>query len=141
MGWAASFGRLDWAPLVLYAACIAWTLGYDTIYAHQDKEDDALVGLKSTALRLGAATPRWLAGFYGAAWLGIVVAGLMAGAGAVFLWLMAAAALHLAWQVVTLDCDDAANCLDRFRSNHGLGALVLAAVVADMALKRALAAF
>ena len=135
MGWAATFGRLDAAALVLYAACIGWTLGYDTIYAHQDKEDDALLGLGSTALRLGEATPRWLAAFYGATWLGLACAGLMAGAGWVFLWGMATVALHLTWQTVTLDISDAANCLARFRSNHGLGALVLVAIMADMAAR------
>jgi 4-hydroxybenzoate polyprenyltransferase len=132
MGWAVTFGRLDAAALVLYAACVAWTLGYDTIYAHQDKEDDALLGLKSTALRLGATTHRWLAGFYGAAWLGLAAAGLLAGAGWVYLWGLAAIALHLAWQVATLDTDDASNCLDRFKANHGLGILVFGAIVADM---------
>ena len=136
MGWAATFGRLDAAALVLYAACIAWTLGYDTIYAHQDKEDDALLGLKSTALRLGPATRPWLVAFYGAAWIGLAAAGLMAGAGVVYLWVMTAVALHLAWQIATLDTDDSSNCLDRFRANHGLGALVLVAIVADMAARR-----
>ena len=132
MGWAVTFGRLDAPALVLYAACIAWTLGYDTIYAHQDKEDDALVGLGSTALRLGDATPLWLAGFYAAAWTGIAAAGLLAGAGWVFLWGMATVALHLTWQTVTLDTSNPANCLDRFRANHGVGALVLGAIMADM---------
>ena len=60
LGWVAVTGRLDAAPLALYAAGLFWTLGYDTIYAHQDKEDDILIGVKSTALRLGAATPAWL---------------------------------------------------------------------------------
>lgn len=132
MGWAATFGQLDTAALVLYAACIAWTLGYDTIYAHQDKEDDALLGLGSSALRLGAATHRWLVGFYGTTWLGLAAAGLLAGAGWVYLWVLATVALHLIWQVATLDTEDASNCLDRFRSNHGLGALVLGAIIADM---------
>ena len=60
MGWAAVFGRLDAAALLLYAGSIAWVIGYDTIYAHQDREDDALIGVKSTALLFGARTrPRW----------------------------------------------------------------------------------
>ena len=61
MGWAALFGRLDWAPVLLYAGAILWTIGYDTIYAHQDKEDDALVGVRSTARLFGARTGRSLA--------------------------------------------------------------------------------
>jgi 4-hydroxybenzoate polyprenyltransferase len=134
MGWAATFGRLDLPALVLYAACIAWTLGYDTIYAHQDKEDDALVGLRSTALRFGRQTPWWLTLFYALTWAGLVGAGLMAGAGLCFVVAMSVAGLQLAWQVTTLDIDDAANCLDRFRSNHGLGAIIFAGIVADMVL-------
>ena len=62
VGWAAVTGSLSLAPVVLYAGCVLWTIGYDTIYAHQDKEDDLAVGLKSTALRFGAATQRWLIG-------------------------------------------------------------------------------
>jgi 4-hydroxybenzoate polyprenyltransferase len=139
MGWAVTFGRLDAAALVLYAACIAWTLGYDTIYAHQDKEDDALLGLGSTALRLGSSTKTWLAGFYGLAWIGLAAAGWLAGTSGVYFWGLGAVALHLAWQVATLDTEEATNCLDRFRANHGLGALVLGAIVADMALRRLLA--
>jgi 4-hydroxybenzoate polyprenyltransferase len=135
MGWAVTSGRLDWAALVLYAACIAWTLGYDTIYAHQDREDDALLGLGSTALRLGPATRTWLAGFYGAMLGGLVLAGWLAGAGVIYVWMLGAVALHLLWQVATIDIDDPANCLDRFRANHGLGALVLAAIMADMLVR------
>ena len=137
MGWAVTFGRLDAAALVLYVAAIAWTLGYDTIYAHQDKEDDALLGLGSTALGLGEATKAWLTGFYALTLAGLALAGWLAGAGLVYLWILASVALHFAWQVSTLDIDDPANCLDRFRSNHGLGALVLLAIIADMGLRAA----
>ena len=63
LGWAAHARGLGWAPLLLYAAGIAWTLFYDTIYAHQDREDDALIGVKSTARLFGTRTKRWLAGF------------------------------------------------------------------------------
>src|SRR6266852_4305214 len=84
MGWPALFGRLDWPALVLYAGSIAWVIGYDTIYAHQDREDDALIGLKSTALLFGERTKPMLAAFYGAAVLSIGAAGFLAGAGSVF---------------------------------------------------------
>src|SRR5215813_6316705 len=67
MGWPAVFGRLDWQPLVLYAGAIAWVIGYDTIYAHQDREDDALIGLKSTAILFGRRTKPMLSAFYAAA--------------------------------------------------------------------------
>jgi 4-hydroxybenzoate polyprenyltransferase len=132
MGWAAVLGRLDAAPIVLYAGAIAWTIGYDTIYAHQDREDDALIGMKSTALRFGRATRTWLSVFYAFAWAAIVMAGLLAGAGLVFLAGMGLAGAQLAWQVATLDIDDADNCLRRFRSNRDFGLIIFAAAMLDM---------
>lgn len=132
MGWAAMFGELALAPLLLYAAAVAWTIGYDTIYAHQDKEDDALIGLKSTALRFGARTKEWLSLFYGLTLLGLVWAGVLAGAKFWFFIALIGGAAQLAWQVGTLNPDDAQNCLKRFRSNHGFGAIVFAGLVAEM---------
>jgi 4-hydroxybenzoate polyprenyltransferase len=134
LGWPAVLGRLDWPAIVLYAGAVAWTIGYDTIYAHQDREDDDLIGLKSTALKFGRATKAWLALLYAIAWLAIVAAGIMAHAGTAFLLGMTAAAAQLAWQVLTLDIDDAENCLKRFRSNRDFGAIVLAAILIDMVL-------
>ena len=84
VGYAAVTGRLDRAALLLYAAGFFWTLGYDTLYAHQDKEDDALIGVKSTALLLGTATPRWLLGFYGCTLVSAGAAGCLAGKGWLF---------------------------------------------------------
>ncbi len=132
MGWAAYWGDLAAAPIVLYAASIAWTIGYDTIYAHQDKEDDVLAGLKSTALRFGSSTPAWLSLFFGITIGGLAFAGWSIGAGLWFYCGLAAAAAHLVWQVTTLDIDDPDNCLQRFRSNHGFGAIVFLAIVADI---------
>ena len=134
LGYTAVLGRLEWAAAVLYAGAIAWTIGYDTIYAHQDREDDALLGLKSTALRFGRGTKAWLAGFYALAWLGIMTAGLLAGAEIVFLLGMGAAGAHLFWQMATLDIDDPENCLRRFRSNRDFGLIVFAAIVFDLVL-------
>lgn len=134
MGWAEVFGRLDAPALLLYAASIAWTVGYDTIYAHQDKEDDALVGLKSTALKFGPRTKPWLSLFYGAALALLLAAGALAGAGWPFFLGMALASAHLVWQVTTLDTDDAGNCLRRFRANRDFGAIVFLALLADMAI-------
>lgn len=134
MGYAAVLGRLEWPAFILYAGAIAWTIGYDTIYAHQDREDDALIGLKSTALKFGRATKAWLAGLYGLAWVGITVAGVLSGAEIVFLLGMGAAGAHLLWQVATLDIDDPENCLKHFRSNRDFGAIVFAAIVLDMVL-------
>ncbi len=135
MGWAAVFGRLDLAPVLLYVACMAWTVGYDTIYAHQDKEDDALIGLKSTALKFGERTKPWMVLFYGAALAGIAAAGLLAGAGLVFLSGLAVGAAHLGWQIATLDVNDPDNCLKRFRSNRDFGAIIFVALVAEAALR------
>lgn len=131
MGWAAAFGRLDLPPVLLYLGTILWIIGYDTIYAHQDKEDDALIGMRSTALRFGDRTKPWLIGLYGLAWLMQVLAGSTAGAGPLFLVLMLAALGHLAWQIATLDTEDSVNCLARFRSNRGYGALLFLAILAD----------
>ncbi len=133
MGWAAVYGALAWPPVLLYAGAVAWTIGYDTIYAHQDKEDDLSLGLKSTAIRLGAATGQWLTLFYGLAFVAILAAGLGAGAGMIFLGLIALAAAHLAWQTATLSIDDAENCLKRFRSNRDFGAIVFLALALDSA--------
>ncbi len=132
MGWAAHFGRLDWPSICLYGAAIAWTIGYDTIYAHQDKEDDALLGLGSTALSFGDETRFWLIGFYILTILALTAAGLLAGAGIVFLIGMSVAATQFAWQVTTLDINDSTNCLKRFRSNRDVGIIVFASLVADM---------
>ena len=135
MGWAVTFGRLDWAALVLYTGCIAWTLGYDTIYAHQDKEDDAVLGLKSTALTLGANTKPWLVLFYGVTVLALSVAGAMAGAGWIYAAFLAMAALQMARQILDLRIDDPANCLRHFKSNHTLGWIIFAGLVAQLAAK------
>lgn len=130
MGWVAVTGHLDWAPAVLYAAGPLWTLGYDTVYAHQDKEDDALIGVKSTARRLGEATPRWMTGFYAGTIALIALSGWLAGEGVLFYLLLLPAAGHLAWQIRGLRMDDSADCLHRFKSNRWFGWIVLAAIVA-----------
>jgi 4-hydroxybenzoate polyprenyltransferase len=131
VGWSAVTGGLALPAVLLYAAGIAWTLGYDTIYAHQDKEDDERIGVKSTALKFGRATSRWLALFYGATVLLLVLAALTAGHGrALFFVGVVAVAGHFAWQILTLDVDDAADCLAKFRANRFVGLMVFAALVA-----------
>jgi 4-hydroxybenzoate polyprenyltransferase len=129
LGWSAARGELALAPVVLYLAGIAWTLGYDTIYAHQDKEDDALVGIKSTARLFGEGTRKWLVAFYAATAAGLALAGALAGLGQVYFWFLAAGAAHLAWQAATLDIDDPRDCLSKFRSNRDFGLVVLAGIV------------
>ncbi|WP_410010939.1 4-hydroxybenzoate octaprenyltransferase [Rhizobium sp. NRK18] len=124
MGWAAAFGSLSAAPLVLYAAAIFWTIGYDTIYAHQDKEDDALIGVRSTARLFGENTRIWLAGLYGATVVLIAAACILAGAGfVVYLGLIVGAGL-LAWQIAVIDIDDGEQCLKLFKFNNKVGAVI-----------------
>ena len=136
MGWSAVTGGLALAPVLLYLGCIAWTIGYDTIYAHQDKEDDAALGLKSTALRFGAATGPWVTLFYLLA-LGLwLAAAFTAGVRVTLLFGFAFLALHLAWQVATLDTRDAANCLARFRANREVGWTLFVMLVIEAGLKR-----
>jgi 4-hydroxybenzoate polyprenyltransferase len=137
-GWVAHGGQLGLAPVLLYLAGIAWTLFYDTIYAHQDREDDALIGVKSTARLFGAQSVLWLRGFLvasvslaGAAVIvALIDAGLMAIlAGLAGVW---AFGWHLAWQLRRLDTDDAGNCLYLFWSNRDAG-LILALFLAAAA--------
>ena len=130
VGWASYEGSLGWPPLLLYLGGIAWTLGYDTIYAHQDKEDDILIGVKSTALKLGERTGDWLIVFFALALLLFAAAGLAAGLAWPFLLGIAAVALHFAWQVRTLRIDDPNDCLDKIKSNRFVGWLLLAGIVA-----------
>ncbi len=129
MGWPAAFGRLDWPALVLYAGSISWVIGYDTIYAHQDREDDLLVGIKSTALLFGESTRPMLASFYAGAVVLIGAAGIMAGGQWIFLVGLAAFAAHLAWQVTQLDIDNSAHCLKLFKANRDAGLILFAAML------------
>ena len=128
MGYAAVAGRLDIAPVLLYAAGILWTLGYDTIYAHQDKEDDALIGVKSSALRLGERTVPALYLFYAGALVLIAAMGGAAALTPVFLAALGLGAIQLVWQVRTLKVDDPADCLRKFKSNRLFGWLLLAGI-------------
>ncbi len=137
MGFAVTFGRIDAMALLLYAGSIAWVIGYDTIYAHQDSEDDALIGIKSTALLFGAHTRRALMVFYGlavvlfSAALGLAGAGWMA-------WLgLAAFAVHLVSQIERVEVGDPGLCLRMFKSNRNAGLLLFAGLLSD-ALSRAM---
>ncbi|WP_374384811.1 4-hydroxybenzoate octaprenyltransferase [Dongia sp.] len=131
MGWAAIWAGLAPAPVWLYVGGLFWTLFYDTIYAHQDKADDALIGVKSTALRLGAGTKKWLLAF-GALTLFCFGAALWATASGWIAYLGLAGVLaHLLWQLVDVDIDDPADCLDKFRSNRFVGWILLFGIVLD----------
>jgi 4-hydroxybenzoate polyprenyltransferase len=137
MGWPAMLGRHDWPALILYAGVISWVIGYDTIYAHQDREDDALIGIKSTALLFGEKTKPMLAAFYAAA-IGLIgLAGVMARGGPVFMLGMGAFAIHLAWQVKRLNINDPALCLRLFKSNRDAGLILFGAMLLDVMAARA----
>ncbi len=131
MGFAVTLGRIDSAALLLYAGSISWVIGYDTIYAHQDAEDDALIGVKSTARLFGAHTDRALIVFYAMAVVLIGLAMWLAGAGFPA-WLgLAAFAAHLVWQIRRLKIGDPALCLRIFKSNRDAGLLLFMGLLAD----------
>jgi 4-hydroxybenzoate polyprenyltransferase len=138
MGWPATFARLDPPAFLLYAGAISWVIGYDTIYAHQDREDDALIGIKSTALLFRERTKPMLALFYALAVALIALAGWSAGAGLVFALGLLAFAAHLAWQIARLDVDDPLNCLLVFKSNRDAGLILFAGLVLDAAARHVL---
>ncbi|QCI65757.1 4-hydroxybenzoate octaprenyltransferase [Phreatobacter stygius] len=137
MGWAAAFDRLDAAPILLYAGSILWVIGYDTIYAHQDREDDAIVGVRSTALLFGERTPLFLSLFYSGAVFLFAVALWTLGGSVLAYCGLAAFALHLAWQVARIDIADPALCLRLFKSNRDAGLIFLAGLMAEAALRAA----
>jgi 4-hydroxybenzoate polyprenyltransferase len=129
MGWAVVFGRLDLPAFVLYAGSILWVIGYDTIYAHQDREDDAVIGVRSTARLFGFETRTALLIFYTGATVLITASVLMAGGSLTALAGALAFALHLSWQIRKLDVNDAALCLALFRSNRDAGLLLFAGLM------------
>jgi 4-hydroxybenzoate polyprenyltransferase len=130
LGWTAVTGSLGWPPVLLYLGGICWTLGYDTIYAHQDKEDDARIGVKSSALALGDKTTPFLFAFYGAAVALWLAAGIAAHLHTGFFILLPYAGLLLYRQVQGIDLDDPLDCLRRFRANRIVGWTLLAAIAA-----------
>lgn len=130
VGWTAITGSLDWPAVIMYAGCIAWTIGYDTIYALQDVEDDALIGVKSTARLAGERVRTFVAAFYVAAAMLWAFSAYLVGAGWLF-WLLALVPLGvLAWQVATLERTNGAKCLMHFKSNHWLGIALTVALIA-----------
>jgi 4-hydroxybenzoate polyprenyltransferase len=135
MGFAVMQGRIDATALLLYAGSIAWVIGYDTIYAHQDAEDDALIGIKSTARLFGARTHRALIVFYALAVVLIGAALALAGAGWPAWAGLAAFAAHLARQIRRLEIGDPALCLRIFKSNRDAGLLLFVGLLADAVMR------
>ncbi len=134
MGWTSETESIGLAVLLLYAGSIAWVIGYDTIYALQDVEDDAMVGIKSTARLFGSRVKPLVGLFYGLAIVCWLIAGTLAGGGHIFVPLLLVPALILAWQVVTLDPASPENALVRFRANHWVGLALTLALLAEWLL-------
>lgn len=132
VGWTSQTGSLALPPLLLYVGGILWTIGYDTIYALQDIEDDALVGVKSTARLFGRRARLLVALFYAATVVLWVAAGLLVGAGWPFLLGMLAVIGILGWQVRTLEPRNPANALVRFRANHWVGLAFTLSILLDL---------
>ena len=129
MGWAAVFADLDAPALLLYAGSILWVIGYDTIYAHQDKEDDAIVGVRSTARLFGEQTKSWLTYLYGGALILFAWAYAMAEVPIPAFAGLIAAGAHMWRQVQRLDIDDPDQCLKLFKSNNAIGWLVFLGLI------------
>jgi 4-hydroxybenzoate polyprenyltransferase len=134
LGWTAVDGGLRLPAILLYAAGIAWTLGYDTIYARQDIEDDARIGVRSTARLFDAHAPAWVAGFYAATVLLAFAAIIAADLSIVAVAGLLAAAAHLVWQLRQWSLEDPATSLAVFRSNRDFALILLAALLAGRAL-------
>jgi 4-hydroxybenzoate polyprenyltransferase len=129
MGWAAEFADVDGPAVLLYIGSILWVIGYDTIYAHQDKEDDAIVGVRSTARLFGDNTKSWLAGLYGGALMCLALAFASAQVPMVALAGLCAAGVHMARQIVALDIDNPDQCLKLFKSNNIVGWLIFSGLI------------
>jgi 4-hydroxybenzoate polyprenyltransferase len=132
LGYAAATGRLGWPPVLLYAAGVFWTLGYDTIYAVQDLEDDALAGVKSSARRLGKAAPTGVMVFYLVSIVLVFAAGALAHLGPLFALIAALYAAHLVSQPLRLRIDDPQRALQLFNSNRDAALILFAALIAGL---------
>lgn len=130
MGWASLNGYLGWPPILLYFACLFWTLGYDTIYAHQDLVDDEKAGVKSTARLFGRRSKQLIALCYLIFIILLTASGMAAGLSYWFYAGLPLVAAHLIWQVWTVDTSAPVNCLERFRSNRDVGLIVLLIITA-----------
>lgn len=131
VGWSAVQGSLSWPPVMIYLGGIFWTLAYDTIYAHQDKEDDVLIGVKSTALHFGENTKSWLSGFFVLALISIDAAFWLAGASFIAHMGVVFAALQAGWQVKRFEINNSALCLRLFKSNRDFGLIIASFLFLD----------
>lgn len=132
MGWAAIFGSLSWAPVFLYIGAVAWTIGYDTIYAYQDIEDDELIGVRSTARLFGENAKPCLVGLYGVTLLFLFLSFIAAGAGFFAYLGLITMAVMLGWQILVLDIRNPVQCRELFVSNNRVGAILFAGLVLSL---------
>lgn len=134
IGWSAVTGSIGWPAVLLYIGSVCWTIGYDTIYAHQDSADDMAIGVRSTAILFGTSAPSFIGMFYSAAVVLWLAAGFVAGAHLIYVTAVVLVSLQLAWQAVSLDIKDPSNCLRRFKSNRDVGVGLFLGLVCDMAI-------
>lgn len=132
-GWMAVRGGLDAAPVLLYLAGVCWTLGYDTIYAYQDRRDDLRLGVRSTALWCGAHSKRWIGLFYAACLAFLLAAGIWHALSAAYYAGLLAVALHLLWQIRRVKAEDTESCRRMFRANQWTGLLIFLSILAGAA--------
>ncbi len=131
LGWAAIRNDVEWPAILLYFSCFFWTLGYDTIYAHQDKIDDIKIGVKSTALRLAEHSKTWITGFYSIAVIGWSLTGIINHNHFIYYLGILAIAAHFMWQLIMLDINNSINCMKLFRSNVFIGLILFASIALD----------
>ena len=129
MGWAAVTGSITIATATLYIGSIFWTLGYDTIYAHQDKKDDIKIGVKSTALRFAENSKIWLFGFYTLAIIFWGITGIIQNCGYVYFIALLLCAIHSVWQIIDVNLDNPDDCAQKFRSNITLALILLVGIL------------
>ncbi|MFV9875888.1 MAG: 4-hydroxybenzoate octaprenyltransferase [Rickettsiales endosymbiont of Dermacentor nuttalli] len=129
VGWIAVQGEITFNTLILYITCIFWTLGYDTIYAHQDKTDDILIGIKSTAIRFDNGTKKWLAFFYSCVVIGLGILGYLMQLHYIYYIGLIPIICHLYWQIATLDINNVQDCRLKFMSNMGFGLIVFTTIL------------
>jgi 4-hydroxybenzoate polyprenyltransferase len=135
MGWSAEFGTVGMAAIVLYLGAIAWTIGYDTIYAYQDREDDELIGVRSTARRFGEHPRPWLFALYGLTVFLLFVSLALAGAGFLAYIGLLVAAVMLFYQILVLDIHDTTQCLALFKFNGVVGLIVFVGLCAALLVR------
>ena len=124
MGWILIFGFPSLSAVMLYAACVLWVIGYDTIYAHQDREDDTLIGVGSTARVFGERSQLAISVFYIGSLFLLFLSFWLSGAGWTTYAGLIAGAIHMTRQIAKLDITNSENCLRLFRSNHGFGWMI-----------------